>query len=408
MSNPWPARVVVLSALVAGGAGAGVGAETARPSLQAAIAGSDLPGSSRHEILVDQDLAQPDMATFTLTGRKGLEFAGGVELGDDASVETGSEPPQTVFKGEVVSIEPVIGSGGDRVVIRAFNRLHRLTRGRKTRTFVEKTDAEIVEIIAVENGLVPAPSPELTERYESVFQHDQTDLEFLLERAARIGYEVLVDDTKLVFRRKEASAPLVLTQAWRSGEARLLRFHARLASTNTVQRVVVRGWDPRGQEHVGMATAPTVLLTPGEPQPDLFFGRTVESTVDHPIFSVEEANAIAKAKLEEIMLSYVSGEAEAKGHPKIKAGIVVTIDGVGDRFDGQYFVQGVRHRYGHRLGCGGYKTRFKVRRNASALFFLPEVDDEVLVAFVHGDLARPYVVGSLWDDDADCRDKPPE
>jgi uncharacterized protein involved in type VI secretion and phage assembly len=35
-------------------------------------------------------------------------------------------------------------------------------------------------------------------------------------------------------------------------------------------------------------------------------------------------------------------------------------------------------------------------------WFLPEIDDEVLVAFERGDLRLPYVVGSLWG-----RDKPP-
>jgi phage protein D len=35
---------------------------------------------------------------------------------------------------------------------------------------------------------------------------------------------------------------------------------------------------------------------------------------------------------------------------------------------------------------------------------LPEIDDEVLVAFEHGDINRPYIIGSVWNG----KDKPPE
>jgi uncharacterized protein involved in type VI secretion and phage assembly len=38
------------------------------------------------------------------------------------------------------------------------------------------------------------------------------------------------------------------------------------------------------------------------------------------------------------------------------------------------------------------------------MVFLPEVDDEVLVAFEHGDINYPYVIGSLWN----SKDKIPE
>ena len=37
-------------------------------------------------------------------------------------------------------------------------------------------------------------------------------------------------------------------------------------------------------------------------------------------------------------------------------------------------------------------------------YFLPEVDDEVLVAFEHGSLEHPYIMGSLWNG----KDKPHE
>lgn len=38
------------------------------------------------------------------------------------------------------------------------------------------------------------------------------------------------------------------------------------------------------------------------------------------------------------------------------------------------------------------------------VYFLPEVDDEVLVAFEHGNPDTPYVLGGLWNG----QDKPPE
>lgn len=42
--------------------------------------------------------------------------------------------------------------------------------------------------------------------------------------------------------------------------------------------------------------------------------------------------------------------------------------------------------------------------NDRGTFFLPEVEDEVLVAFDHGDINHPYVIGTLWNG----VDAPPE
>ena len=372
--------------------------------LLATVGGAPLPERMRYQIVVDQDLDQPDMATIVVAGRKGRDFAGGVQAGDDVSVGTSTA---SLFKGEVVSVEPVADRPGVWTVIRALNRLHRLAGEAKTRDFANVTDAEIVEVIATEHRLGPDASGDVHIRYDHVYQQNQTDLEFLRVRAARIGYEVLVDDTKLVFRKREEPPVVTLAKRPAPDQGKLRRFHGRLSSTGTLQQVIVRGFDPDRHEITGQAALPTVLLVPGASDPDLVLGRTFSFSVDVPISSVEEAKAIAKAKLEELTLSYVTGEAEAIGHPDLRAGVLATIVGLGERFDGQYHVTAARHRYSRGQVCGGYKTALRLRRQDHGLFFIPEIDDEVLVAFQGGDIRRPFVVGSLWDDDPDCRDRPP-
>lgn len=42
--------------------------------------------------------------------------------------------------------------------------------------------------------------------------------------------------------------------------------------------------------------------------------------------------------------------------------------------------------------------------NGRGMVFYPEIEDEVLVAFEHGDIDRPYVIGALWNN----KDKIPE
>lgn len=46
---------------------------------------------------------------------------------------------------------------------------------------------------------------------------------------------------------------------------------------------------------------------------------------------------------------------------------------------------------------------FMTGKNGMGSFFLPENEDEVLVAFENGDINRPFIIGSLWNG----KDKPP-
>jgi uncharacterized protein involved in type VI secretion and phage assembly len=85
-------------------------------------------------------------------------------------------------------------------------------------------------------------------------------------------------------------------------------------------------------------------------------------------------------------------------------------EGEKDRFDG--VTEGIVTEIGDDAHIGRVRVRFPyitdgcqsgwarlsapwAGRNRGA-YFVPEVDDEVLVAFEHGDLRFPYVLGSLW------------
>src|SRR3982751_3088631 len=59
-----------------------------------------------------------------------------------------SEHP--LFDGEIVEIEPDFRPGAQRFVLRAFDRMHRLSRGRKVRSFQNMTDSDLLSKVARE------------------------------------------------------------------------------------------------------------------------------------------------------------------------------------------------------------------------------------------------------------------
>ncbi|MBF8277359.1 MAG: phage protein [Candidatus Brocadiaceae bacterium] len=71
-------------------------------------------------------------------------------------------------------------------------------------------DSDIASSIASEVGLSPDVEDTGTV-YPYVFQNNQTNFEFLLERAWRIGYEMLVDDKTFIFRKSQEDKSPQLT-----------------------------------------------------------------------------------------------------------------------------------------------------------------------------------------------------
>lgn len=176
----------------------------------------------------------------------------------------------------------------------------------------------------------------------------------------------------------------------------LLAFAPMLSATSSVQAVVVKGWDAAGAPVIGRALAPTVPI--GNASADRF-GRTLEIQTDRIFATQGEADAYAHTALVEALQDRISGEAVIEGGPDLGLGSFVEIEGLDVEFDGEYYVAGVSHRIGSD-SYGGFSTTLRVRRSDLGMFRLPAIDDEVLVAFDHGDVNQPYRIDSWWDCDS--------
>ena len=193
--------------------------------------------------------------------------------------------------------------------------------------------------------------------------------------------------------------PALTLLAGPGGDARVLGFAPRLSGSASIQEVRVIGIESStGLPITGRAAAPTVLLGDGS---DASFGRVVEIATGERFASVDDANAFASSKLSELLETRVSAEVVTTGIPDLRVGAVVVVRGVGEQFNGAYHVTGVSHRFGPD-SYGGFSSALRLLRADLGMFRLPSTDDEVLVAFEHGDFNRPYIIGSWWS----CDEKP--
>ena len=175
--------------------------------------------------------------------------------------------------------------------------------------------------------------------------------------------------------------------------------------------------------------------------------------------STDEAQQLAGALGARVATADLEVRCECLGHPLIKPGSTVQIANAGTKLSGTYYVTSVDHHFGRdgdmvttfstgprdsasivellgggtdRIGpfgrfgltigivtnnkdpdaLGRVRVKFPALSDAeeswwarvvtpgggsqAGLIFIPQVGDEVLVGFEHGDLRRPYVLGGLW------------
>lgn len=208
------------------------------------------------------------------------------------------------------------------------------------------------------------------------------------------GQTVVVIRASSPLPHGDAESPERVTITPRSASGGpLLAFAPRLSATSSIGGVLVTGVNAAtGEPVTGRAMAQAILLGPGSDEP---FGVTVVVDTDRRFESTAEASAFAWAVLSELLASRISAEAVTEGTPGLEPGSFVEIEGIDREFQGAYYVTGVKHDFGPD-SYGGYSSAFRLRRADFAMFRVPSIDDEVLVAFERGDISQPYIVDSWW------------
>jgi uncharacterized protein involved in type VI secretion and phage assembly len=399
---------------------------------------------------------------------KAIEIGFESSTTEDTSFSQATE--STLIKGEITAIEAQFNSESQApIIIRGYDISHRLHRGRYNRSFQNKTDADIVKEVITGAGITAGTIDTTSgphgfgDPVGYVFQENQTNMEFLRERAARNGFELFVQDGKLNFRKPSAKTTLDL--AWLKD---ITSFHVRISSAEQISSVEVRGWDYQNKKAiVSTKTAQTAQVVTSTDQgkgtatSTKFSGSPKMIVVDKPVSSSSEADAIAQALFNELSGEFVQADAIALGNPDIRPGKLIKLKDMG-KYSGSYYVTETRHIFQGRV----YSTELSVRGLRGDDLFaavnpqprlqpgqtlmvgivthnsdpkkwgrvrvklptlteehstdwarvvsigagkergfdcLPEIDDEVLVGFEHGDIHRPFVIGGLWNG----KDAPP-
>ncbi|WP_327184144.1 VgrG-related protein [Streptomyces sp. NBC_01334] len=429
---------------------------------------------------VDQGLGVP--AAFRLTfrdpgrlvlGKLGVKFGTPVVLAPIADGKGASDP---LLTGEVCGLEADYDGTGTFTVIRGYDFGHRLMRQRRVAAYRNQSASDIARKLASMDG-VPVGKIQSTKTvYEFISQANVTDWDFLARLADENEMVMSVDAKgKFQFVKPDpaSGAPPTSTPGDKSpfvleAGTDILRLRAAVTAAEQVATVEARGWDVTTKKKL-TATAPaktnpgiSIGTTPGEAAAKFKPAKLVDAQT--PYDRQSEVKFAAEALADDVTGSFAELEVIARGTPKLRPGLPVTLADVGAPFEGKYTATSVRHvfgdgkhyeawvtvsgrqwrsLYGLSSGGGNASNGLNLPGTANALvtdvsdplkqgrvklqfpwlddayvsdwtrvvqwggkrggsIFPLDVGDEVLVGFDRGALDHPYVIGGLYNG----KDKP--
>lgn len=284
---------------------------------------------------------------------------------------------EEVFVGEITGVEANFPNGGmPSMTLVAHDYLHRLSQGTYARGFGPLPDTIIASILGIENRLLTMAEPivhsasaamaalNLIFKGTGTKQKNQSHLQLLQEIAATYDAEFHVEGDYLYITRfmKEYTPRLALV--W--GES-LLDFSPKVSTIGQAAGVsmkftlreiplsfLVSVFYDFDRESIGILVLPGAAAPAGKKGAVLTISnRPVGSPADIASSVMEITHELRK-----VLNNRLTGRGSTVGDPRIRAGAVMRLEGLGPDFSGDYRASSVTHS----IDGSGYRTNFEVRK----------------------------------------------
>lgn len=249
---------------------------------------------------------------------------------------------ETIYKGIIIKHSIKIKGNTSLLIVECKDEAVKLTIGRKSRYFYDVKDSEAFEEIIDAYGL--DKDVESTNfSHKELVQYNTSDWDFIVSRAQTNGKLCFVENGKITISKPNIKASPVETVTF---GASLLDFDAEMDARNQFAKVSSFSWDYSNQEMVEIeAKDPGVSLNGNLSVGDLADIIQLDNLELRHGGNITEAELQdwADAKLLFQQLSKIRGRAKFQGIPAVKPNTIITLQGVGDRFNGNAYITGVFH-----------------------------------------------------------------
>jgi phage protein D len=282
-----------------------------------------------------------------------------LDFGKDFEIKLGND---SIFKGKIMGLEGNFPEGqSPEISVLAEDRFQDLRMTRRTRTFSDVSDADVIKQIATDHGLTPevdVPGP----TYKVLAQVNQSDLAFIRDRARSIDAEVWMSDKTLLAKAHTGRNGDKLQMTY-GNQLREFNVLADLAMQRT--SVAVNGWNISNKAAMQFEATDSAISselngdTSGVSILQSALGERKEALAHTVPLNDQEAQHEAEAFFRMSARRFVVGHGIAETNKSLRAGSQLDLQGLGPLFNGKYYVAEVKHIFDSTKGL---RSEFRSER----------------------------------------------